>query len=252
LSKAVMSDFADEATRIVENAQEKGIVMRVMGATVIRKHCPKFLHLHTSMKRILTDIDFMTYAKFNPSVKPLFVELGYASDERFNAYFGMTRQQYADIANHRTADVFFDQLEMCHKLDFRGRLELDSPTITLADFLLEKMQIVQLNDKDKIDTVVLLREHEIGDVDKETINAQYISKLLAKDWGFYYTVTTNLGKIKEYAQSSMTEEDSRDVAAKADQLVQRIENEPKTTGWKMRARVGPKKKWYKDVEEVVR
>ena len=129
---------------------------------------------------------------------------------------------------------------------------MDSPTITLADFLLEKMQIVQLNDKDKIDTVVLLREHEIGDVDKETINAQYISKLLAKDWGFYYTVTTNLGKIKEYAQSSMTEEDSRDVAAKADQLVQRIENEPKTTGWKMRARVGPKKKWYKDVEEVVR
>ncbi len=32
-----MSDFADEATRMVERAQEKDIVMRVMGATVIRK-----------------------------------------------------------------------------------------------------------------------------------------------------------------------------------------------------------------------
>jgi hypothetical protein len=50
----------------------------------------------------------------------------------------------------------------------------------------------------------------------------------------------------------MTEEDGRDVVAKTDQLTERIENEPKTTGWKMRARVGPKKKWYRDVEEVIR
>jgi hypothetical protein len=164
----------------------------------------------------------------------------------------MMRQQYSDPANRRMADVFFDQLEMCHTLNFRGRLEFDSPTITLADFLLEKMQIVELNEKDKIDTVVLLREHAIGDSDNETINAQYISRLLAKDWGFYYTVTTNLGKIKDYARSSMTEEHSRDVAAKTDRLVERIESEPKTTGWKMRARVGTKRKWYRDVEEVVR
>jgi hypothetical protein len=141
---------------------------------------------------------------------------------------------------------------MCHTLDFRGRLEFDSPTITLADFLLEKMQIVELNEKDKIDTIVLLREHEIGDSDNETINARYISKLLSKDWGFYYTTTTNLVKIKEYAGVHMSEEDRRDVVAKAGQLVERIDNEPKTTGWKMRARVGPKKKWYRDVEEVIR
>jgi len=247
-----MSDFADEATRIVDKAEGKGIVIRVMGATVIRKHCPKFLHLHTAMKRELTDIDFMTYSKFNPSIKPLFVELGYASDDRFNAYFGIMRQQYSDATNRRMADIFFDQLEMCHTVDFRGRLELDSPTITLADFLLEKMQIVQLNEKDKIDTTVLLREHQIGDSDKETINARYIARVLGKDWGFYYTVTTNLGKAREYARSALSEENSRDVVAKADHLLEWIEKEPKTTGWKMRARIGPKKKWYRDVEEVIR
>jgi hypothetical protein len=131
----------------------KDIVMRVMGATVIRKHCPKFLHLHTAMKHALTDIDFMNYNKFNPSIKSLLTELGYLADDRFNAYFGMMRQQYSDPANRRMADIFFDQLEMCHTLDFRGRLELDSPTITLADFLLEKMQIVEINEKDIKDTI---------------------------------------------------------------------------------------------------
>jgi len=247
-----MPDFVDEATRVVEKSQEKQIVIRVMGATVIRKHCPKFQHLHTALKRELTDIDFMTYGRFNPMMKPLFVELGYTSDDRFNAYFGMMRQQYNDPVHHRMADIFFDRLEMCHTIDFKGRLELDSPTITLADFMLEKMQIVQLNDKDKIDTAVLLREHQIGDSDKETINAEYIAKLLAKDWGFYYTATTNLEKVKEYAHSNMSGEDSLDIAAKVDGLAEWIEEEPKATAWKMRARIGPRKKWYRDVEEIVR
>jgi hypothetical protein len=252
MNSVIKSDFADEATRIVARAQEKGVVIRVMGATVIAKHCPTFQHLHTSMKRELTDIDFVTYSRFNPYVKPLFDELGYGSDDRFNRYFGMMRQQYYDRANRRMADIFFDRLEMCHTVDFRGRLELDSPTITLADFVLDNMQIVQLNEKDKIDSVVALREHQVGNFDKETINAEYIAKLLSKDWGFYYTVTTNLREIKNFARSALSEDDSRDVVLKVDRLVEWIEKEPKTRSWKMRARIGPKKKWYRDVEEVVR
>jgi len=252
VTQDIATDFADEATRIVNRAQEKGIIIRVMGATVIRKHCPKFMHLHTGLKRELTDMDFMTYTTFNPRIRPLFLELGYASDDRFNAYFGMTRQQYSDAANRRMADIFFDKLDMCHTIDFKGRLELDSPTITLADFLLEKMQIIQLNEKDKIDTLVLLREHEIGNTDRETVNAEYIGKLLSKDWSFYYTVTMNLAKVKEYAGSSLPEDDRTDVGVKVDRLLEWIEKEPKTTGWKMRARVGTKKKWYRDVEEVIR
>ena len=110
MSSGIVSDFADEASRLVQKAQEKGIIIRVMGATVIRKHCPKSLHLHMALKRELTDIDFMTYGKYNHMIKPLFVELGYAADERFNAYFGATRQQYKDAANKRLADVFFDRL----------------------------------------------------------------------------------------------------------------------------------------------
>jgi hypothetical protein len=248
----ILPDFVDEACRVVEKAQEKGIIIRVLGATVIRKHCPRFLQLHTALKRELTDIDFVTYGKFNPMIKSLFVELGYKPDDRFIAYFGMNRQQYQDTANHRIADIFFDRLEMNHTLHFKGRLELDSPTITLADFLLEKMQIVQLNEKDQIDTAVLLREHEVGASDKETVNAEYIAKLLAKDWGFYYTVTTNLSKVKDYAKSKLPAEDSQDTAPKIDRLLEWIEKEPKSTGWKIRARVGPKKKWYTDVEEIIR
>jgi hypothetical protein len=231
-------------------AEGRGMIVRVMGATVVKKHCPDFLHLHSMLKRELTDIDFLAYSSFRSAMKSLFADLGYVPEERFNAYFGASREQYKDLANNRTADLFFDKLDMNHTIDFRGRLELDSPTITLADFLLEKMQIVRLNEKDKIDAVVVLREHQVGTSEKETVNSEYIAKLLAKDWGFYYTVATNLAKVRSYARANLPQEDSADVARKVDLLMERIDAEPKGTSWKLRARIGAKRKWYNDVEEV--
>jgi len=60
--------------------------------------------------------------------------------------------------------------------------------------------------------------------------------------------------VKNYVEksSSLSQEDIGLVKARVDRLLERIEREPKPMSWKMRARVGPKKKWYRDVEEVDR
>ncbi|NIR86096.1 hypothetical protein GWO13_00380, partial [Candidatus Bathyarchaeota archaeon] len=128
------------------------------------------------------------------------------------------------------------------------------PTVSLADLFLGKMQIVKINLKDIKDTVVLLREHGIGESDHETLNSKYIAKLLSKDWGFYYTVTTNLRETKErlLTLKALNKNDASDVRAKIDKLLEIIDSEPKSMGWKMRAKIGTKKKWYEEVEEVVR
>jgi hypothetical protein len=70
---------------------------------------------------------------------------------------------------------------MNHIVAFRNRLELDSPTITLADLLLEKLQIVQLTEKDVKDTLVLLREHPVGTNENETVDGACVVKILADD-----------------------------------------------------------------------
>jgi hypothetical protein len=134
-------------------------------------------------------------------------------------------------------------------------LDLEPFTIPLADMLLEKMQIVHINEKDIIDTIMLLREHEIGEGNMpETIDAQYIATLLSKDWGFYYTFTTNLARVQEKVTNTqeLSEDDRIDVGKKIRALSDILEKQPKTFGWKMRAKIGTKNKWYKDVEEVRR
>ena len=251
------SVFIKEAERIVKEAEEEGILLRIMGALAIRIHCPKFADLHHKLKRlgerVFTDIDFMSIRESRKKVPGFLEERGYTCDKAVMAIFGSKRHVYYGT-EVPMIDVFFDKLEMCHTINFRGRLELDYPTISLADLLLEKMQIVKINPKDVKDTVVLLREHGVGENDDETVNYRYIAKLLSKDWGFYYTVTTNLKGVRDRLPTLgvLSEEDILDVGIKIDKILEAIEREPKSLGWRMRARIGTKKKWYQEVEEVAR
>jgi len=246
-----------EAKRIHEVATEKQVTLRLMGAAAIATHSPRFAYLLKEAGRKLTDLDFMGNSKDFGRVKQLMESLGY---QTIRAGFMLAatsvgeRSIYVHTAKNIKVDVFFDQLKMSHTINFRKRLNADPITISLADILLEKIQIVKINEKDIIDTIVLLSEHDIGNSDNETVNADYISSLLSQDWGFYYTATTNLNKIKErlLKYPSLSEENVENVRKKVDGLLQAIESRPKSSSWRLRARIGTRKKWYEDVEEVVR
>jgi len=161
---------------------------------------------------------------------------------------------FHDPAFGRHIDVFYNALEFCHPISFVGRLEIEQYTLPLAELLLEKMQIVQINEKDLIDSIMLLREHPLGDNDLETINTTLITRTLSNDWGFWRTMTGNLklldGKLEQY--DVLTDQDRSVVHERINDLLQKIETAPKSLRWKMRARIGEKVKWYKDVEELSR
>jgi hypothetical protein len=256
-SSGPLSDYEQEALRVVQYAKEKGVTLRVIGAAALRIHCPNHVALHKALGRELTDLDFVGYEKQSDDIDKVFEDIGYDTKQYLSAMLDRSlryRKFFYDTRNKRVSDVFLDRLEMCHVIDFRGRLEIDYPTVSLTDYLLAKMQIVRLNEKDIKDTIVLLIEHEVGDNDRQTVNADYISRLLSEDWGFYYTFTTNLNKIKQRVDGfdAIPPEEKQKFKQNADSLLKVIEKRPKSLKWRMRARVGTKQKWYNDVEEVVR
>jgi len=243
-------DFVKTAIAIVEEAKKNDIPLRILGASAFRIHCPKYAYLHQSCGRAISDLDFVSYRRHSNTVAKLLQSLGY-KHQRF--YYEDGRQIFVSGQPEYVVDVFFDQLRMCHNIDFRNRLEIDSPTIPLAELLLEKMQIVEFTEKDANDSMMLLREHDIGDNDSETINQAYIARLLSKDWGFYYTVTTNLKRMRDtfiddLGKEHLSKDDKEDIKAKIDRALGRIEDEPKDMGWKMRAKIGTKRPWYQEVE----
>ncbi|MDA4125058.1 MAG: hypothetical protein OK438_06380 [Thaumarchaeota archaeon] len=247
------SVLQDEAVRIVDAGKETGVPLRIHAAVAIAYHCPRYRHIMEAMGRRLGDIDLASYDKFSSRIPPLIDSLGYQEDVTVSA-FGGRRLVFRRRGDGLHCDVFLGKLEMSHTLSFEGRLEIDYPTLPLADLLLSKMQIFRLNQKDVVDTVVLLREHAVGGEKPETVDALYVSRLCSRDWGLWRTVTGNLAKVstllKDFA--SLDDWDKADVNAKIDDLKRALEDSPKSLSWKVRARVGESRKWYNDVEDLYR
>lgn len=244
-----MESILRDAIRLVETAKEKGITIRLMGATAIKVHCPNSLLFYEKLGREISDIDLMAYARQKKVLVRLLESLNFSLEK----YIALVQDRY--IFHHSRkgykVDVFFDQLKMCHTIDFRKRLEIDYPTISLADLLLEKMQIVKLDEKDIKDSIILLSEHKIADNDEDKINHNYIARILSRDWGFYYTVTTNLKRIRDEFLPIYLPKEEESIRGKISILLNRIEREPKTLSWKIRSRIGTKKQWYENVEDVI-
>jgi len=243
-----------EGERIVAEATKRDLHVRLLGAIAFQAHCPKFSFLTKRLNRVLSDVDFAAYYSESQRINVMMRELGYEDQPMVTALWGHTRTIWDNKSNGLHVDIFLDKLEMNHDVSFQNRLELDPLTISLVDMLLEKMQIVHLEEKDMVDTTMLLREHDVGKAGPEIIDADYLAKLLSDDWGFYYTCTTNLKKVRDKLETyqELSQDDREDVKKKIEKLLKIIEDQPKSMRWRLRARVGPSKKWYREVEEVRR
>ncbi len=245
--------FENEVNRIVEAGNGAGVTLRLLGSLAFHFHCPNYGYLQAKLGRAYTDIDFAAYGNQASQIRKWMpVALGYRENpEVFNATEG-GRLLFEHPTNGLHVDVFVDKLDFCHTVYWKGRLENDSPTIPLAELVLEKLQIVKINEKDIIDMITLLLEHPWGDTDQETINLPYIANICANDWGFWRTVTMNFDKVKRLAQTyaALSADEKARVAAQVDHALGALNAAPKSFGWKLREKIGDKVKWYKDVEEV--
>ncbi len=245
------AEFFDAALAIVEAGRRIDVKLRLLGATAIYYQCPRSSALAGTMKRQLTDLDFITLSKHVPRIPELFSGLGFVPNERVNTLYGANRQIYFDPKSSRQVDVFFDKLSFNHEIDLSKRLDLDQVTISLADLLLEKLQIVKMSEKDAKDVIVLLHEHGV-DGEGGKIDAGYFADILSNDWGFHHTATVNLAKVRDYLKGhqALSQQDADLVSGRIDALVKKVEAAPKSLKWRMRARLGTRTSWYTEAEDV--
>jgi len=239
------AEITEEAIRIVDLANSEGIPLRLLGGLAIYFQCPS-ARSHERLQRPYNDMDFVTLAKSSAKARALFAKLGYTSNKTFNALHGHQRLLFWDEQHGRQIDVFIDRMQMCHTLDFRSRLQLDPRTLSLSERLLKKLQIVEINEKDIFDTIALFHDFAIVE-NEQGINADYISALTANDWGLYKTLLLNLQKMRAFAAKHNF---PLYVTERMDALVAAFEARPKSLGWKARAIVGERVRWYELPEET--
>jgi hypothetical protein len=246
---AIEADVFEEGKRLLARAEAEGVPLRLLGGVAIRLRAAG--ELPPAFARSYADLDFVTVRRAGGPAAAFFRAEGYEPHVAFNALHGRERLLFFDIEHERQVDVFVGQFSMSHRIPFAERLDLEPGTVPLAELLLTKLQIAQLNEKDVRDALALLHGHPVGDRDGDHVNAGRIAELCAADWGLWRTFTANLAACREYAGGyDLPPTEREELVGRIDALAHAIERAPKTRAWKLRAKIGERKRWYELPEEV--
>ena len=245
MTEGPLADPIAEAERIGVAAKQAGVKVKLLGGAGIHLHSPSATR--PPLKRKYGDLDFAISKKQREGVLKLFPALGYEPNDRFNLMNGDRRLYFYDANNGRQVDIFIDVFKMSHVIDLRGRLEGDGPCATPADLLLSKLQIYEVNRKDLVDVIALVLDHPIGPGADE-IDAAYIARMAANDWGLYRTVQLNVDKLVHTLDE--LDVDREVVRGRITEVWAVVESEPKPLKWRLRAQVGDRMQWYELPEEV--
>ncbi|HEY4277202.1 MAG TPA: hypothetical protein VGM91_03220 [Conexibacter sp.] len=223
--------------RLVAAGTAAGVTLRMLGGAGVVVHCPQTLG--GQPHRTIGDLDVIVAGNSAREVTQVFEDEGFEPDRRFNAMQGDRRMIFnGEIGK---VDVFIDRFEMCHRIDLARRLQLDPETITVSDLLLTKLQVRELTQKDVDDVGVLLTEHTLGDGPGDHVDITYLGEVVGDDWGLWRTSQETLEQIEARRP---------EVAVPARALREALDAAPKTRRFRMRAKVGERKRWYEVPDEI--
>jgi hypothetical protein len=245
-AKSLLDPVA-EGRRIVEAAAERQVPLRALGGVAVAMTCPSS---HRSpLARSYADIDLATAKAAKDQVVQLLESLGYTGDREFNALHGHRRLYFWDEHVQRQVDVFVEEANLCHRIELGRRLEAVPLTLSLADLAVLKLQVVETNKKDYLDLCAIFADHELTS-DDSGINLPYLVDLTSGNWGLWRTVGMVGEQTERFALELPEFQAAGEVAARLGRLRAELDSASKSRPWKLRARIGDRKRWYELPEEV--
>lgn len=230
----------EAAAQIIDEADARGVRLRLLGGLAFKMLCPS-----SSGPRYFRenkDIDLMGKRQDSKEIVKIMETLGYKPREIFNRLNMGQRLIYYDIGNKRRVDLFLDEFIMCHKFNFKESILADTYTLPITQLLMTKLQVVEKSEKEYLDLLSAFHDFEVTNVG-EGIRGNEVAELCSKDWGIYTTFWKSLESVLRRAETLPADEGAI-VVVRIRSLMAMMEAEPKSFGWRMRARIGERTRWY--------
>jgi hypothetical protein len=218
-----LGSLRGSALQVIDTAREADVTCRLFGSLALAFYVP--LEKLSERPRPVKDIDLIARSKDRRKLQDLMKALGWSLDETL-LLVAEKRETYYQADKESTLDLYYDEIDGNHELDLRGRLSQAYPTLSVIDLLLTKLQRQRPRPEDLWDISCLLKAPRSKD------DVEYFSRLLARDWRIYTTVTDNL--------RACCESDCVD-------LLNAAVSAPKGFMWHLRALVGRRLKWWNEV-----
>lgn len=240
-------DPVAEGRRIAAAAATLGLPLRVMGGVAVAMLCPS--SAKPPLARHYADIDLATTNEAKGEVAILLESLGYVGDRELNLLHGHRRLFFWDEGHALQLDIFVDEAHLCHRIGFKSRIEEAPFTLPLADLAVLKLQVVETNEKDYLDICAIFADHDLTP-DEGGINSAYIASLCGADWGLWRTLGLVAERSERYSLGLPDFRAADVVAERLRRLRRELDSVPKTRAWKLRSRIGDRRRWYELPEEV--
>ncbi len=250
-----------EAMAIIDAAREQGVQLRLTGGLAVRRYCTDL----DFMDREYSDIDVVGLSSQHKELHQVFAGLAYAENRYVTQATTADQLQYVKtetlVAPRERAgeeplvdhvDIFMDVMKMDHDVDVSDRLDIDDYAISPVDALIAKLQIGKINQKDVHDVIALLKDVPLHDADgAAAIDVAYLAEVCSHDWGLYHDITTNLDVVLAMVDDyGLATADLDRVCERLATIKESVEDASKPIGWRLRARVGERVAWRREVEDT--
>lgn len=245
-----IDELVARADEILNAASQVAVTVRLMGGVAIRIRARNLGGIDP-LRRRYHDIDLVGRLSDVRAIDGALTGLGYEPDREVNTQFGTMRRVYHHSSGFHV-DLFFERLEFCHTIRLAGRLDLVPRTLAPADLLLQKLQIVERNEKDLVDVYWLLLNHELVLGDPAQLELDRLTALTGADWGLHTTALDFLDHARQHLPQAGLLPDARDELHNTlARLGAALVEAPKSVRWRARDRIGRRMRWYRVVEEVL-
>lgn len=241
-----LADPIAETRRLIEAAGARGLVLRALGGVAVYLQSDG----QPRIARQVKDIDLAAAAGSGRRAAALLADAGYIGDEMFNALRSGRRLLFHDPGNGRHVDVFIGQFAMCHDIPLTSRLDREPMTVPREELLLSKLQIVEATQNDISDVYSLLLRYDVGTTPDAGLDAGFLARLCAADWGLWRTCDASIGRLLASLSGSTLDQAEQEVISdRLERLRAQLLAEPKSLKWRLRSQVGDRVRWYQEPEE---
>jgi hypothetical protein len=253
----VAGEMLEEARRIVEAARSHSLQARLVGGLAVRSLCRGA----PLCDRPARDIDLVAPHEQLKALLTVFADLGYAENTYVRLASGGHATQFFRECRHERdgrrahvddrVDLYLDDFRLHHRVPLRERLGLTDFSVPAGDVLLVKLQRSSPDDDDLRDMLALLSGLRTGDDDEpETIDAGYVARTCARDWGLHHDVARNLERCRlNLDRSGLPPAEAARARDTIARLETALERAAKSLRWRLRSVMGEALPWSDVVDD---
>ena len=212
------------ANTLVDAATQKKLTMRVLGGVAVVMTCSS-IETKPALQRAIKDVDFVAPREQWDALADIFKANGATLKSK------TANQQLFDkdgVEIELTAPDFTEDF----RVNLNARLALASPTVSMTDLLLIKLQRRKFAEKDITDSIALLLDHRVAKGEAEDqIDHEYIAKLCRGNWGLFHTVYDNTVTLEKILDKYLEPEEAQLVWRRIELIQGDMDQQPKSFGW---------------------